>query len=219
MQILIDSLKDALQTQSDLVEVLNTTSALCWQADYPVAVVHEARRIKEEEVVSLLEKEKLLNAEGFTPKVWDETMLEKMKELAPDYVKEVSMLVHRFARHSEFTFEEKREKDYWKKVVDDGSFVATVEHSVYTEGAEICEIESDLRDLMRSSKEVPSLKEIGFIWIVEAPMNMEVDKILAHYYQKNWMMVIAKEKTVYIGWHGRLGSVDMRHFVCPPNKK
>ncbi len=217
MQILIDSLKDALQAEGDLVNVLNTQSALCWQKEYPVAVVHEARRIKEEKVVSSLEKEKLLNAEGFTAKVWDEAMLAKMKELAPAYLKEVSILVHRFAPHTTFTFKEKREKDYWKKVVNDGSFVSTLEHSIYDENASLCQIESDLRDLMRSSKEVPSLKEIGFIWMVEAPMNIEIDRILAHYYGNNWMMVIAGQKTVYLGWHERLGSVDMRHFVCPPN--
>ena len=50
-------------------------------------------------------------------------------------------------------------------------------------------------------------------------MDVEMDRVLAHYYGKNWMMVIAKQKTVYIGWHEHLGSVDMRHFVCPPNMK
>jgi len=33
------------------------------------------------------------------------------------------------------------------------------------------------------------------------------------------MMVIGKQKIVYIGWHERLGSVDMRHFVCPTKPK
>lgn len=212
-------LKQALQSENDLQSALKNSNDLSWQANYPVALVHEERRIKEENVVTALKEKDFLDTKGYTKNIWSTERIAVFCEIAAKYVKDVSMLVHKGKRHEHFMFKEKRAQDYWKKVVDDGSFVATVEHSVYTESADICEIESDLRDLMRSSKEVPSLKEIGFIWIVEAPMNIEVNRVLAHYYQKNWMMVIAKEKTVYIGWHEHLGSVDMRHFVCPPNKK
>ena len=219
MQALIETLKHALQKEGDLLTSLTNADEHCWQGNYPVAVVHEERRIKEPETVTELKAKHLLNSHGVTPELWNRQKIEQLKTLAPAYVKQVSMLVHKGNAHAHFMFKEKRPQDYWKKVVDDGSFKAVIEHRVYADDAELCAIESDLRDLMRSSKEVPSLKEIGFIWLVEAPMSLELDRILSHYYQKNWMMVITGQKTVYIGWHSRLGSVDMRHFVCPPNTK
>ncbi|HIP19142.1 MAG TPA: hypothetical protein EYG78_07390 [Sulfurovum sp.] len=217
MKSLIETLKRSLQQEGDLLSVLEHADANCWQADYPVAVVHEERRVKETECVTALKEHHLLDSHGLSPQLWNAQKIDLLKTLAPKYLKKVSMLVHKGNAHDHFMFQEKRAQDYWKKVVDDGSFEAVVEHSVYAEDAELCSIESDLRDLMRSSKEVPALKEIGFIWLVEAPLHLEMDRILAHYYQKNWKMVIAGQKTVYIGWHNRLGSVDMRHFVCPPN--
>ena len=69
--------------------------------------------------------------------------------------------------------------------------MATLEYSRYGPGTDICRIETDLRNLMRSSKEVPSLKEIGYIWVGEAPMELELDMVLTQYYQKNWLMVVA----------------------------
>ena len=217
MQAIIETLKHALQKEEGLLSSLENSDEYCWQADYPVAVVHEERRVKEPETVTALKDHHLLSSNGFTPELWNIQKIEQLKNLAPAYIKQVSILVHKGNAHAHFMFKEKRPMDYWKKVVDDGSFKAVVEHMVYADDAELCAIESDLRDLMRSSKEVLSLKEIGFVWLVEAPMNLELDRILSHYYQKNWMMVITGHKTVYIGWHPRLGSVDMRHFVCPPN--
>ena len=219
MKPLIETLKRALQQENNLLVALENADDNCWQAAYPVAVVHEERRVKETEILTALKEHHLLDGHGLSPQLWNTEKIALLKSLAPKYLKEVSMLVHKGNAHEHFMFQEKRPQDYWKKVVDDGSFEAVVEHSVYAEDAELCGIESDLRDLMRSSKEVPSLKEIGFIWLVEAPMHLETDRILTHYYQKNWMMVITGQKTVYIGWHNRLGSVDMRHFVCSPNTK
>jgi len=219
MNSIIETLKSALQKEGDILSSLEDADENCWQVHYPVAVVHEDRRVKEADISASLQENDFLDAEGYTPMHWSSESIEVIEKLAPKYVKHVSILVHKGTEHRSFTFQEKRPKDYWKKVVDDGSFKATVEHSVYGEGTELCSIESDLRDLMRSSKEVPALKEIGFIWLVEAPLTLEMDRILAHYYQKNWMMVITEQKTVYIGWHPRLGSIDMRHFVCPPNTK
>ena len=216
MNTLIETLKRALQEEDDLLLALENADENCWQADYPVAVVHEERRVKEAESISALKEHHLLDSHGFSPQLWNVQKIDLLKTLAPKYLKQVSMLVHKGKPHEHFMFQEKRAQDYWKKVVDDGSFEAVVEHSVYTEDADLCGIESDLRDLMRSSKEVPALKEIGFIWMVEAPLTLEMDRLLAHYYQRDWMMVITANKTVYLGWNERLGSVDMKHFICPP---
>ena len=217
MEKLIDILKEVISKRDDFMLALEQNADYCWQAEYPVAVVHAQKRVKEKEILLALKEKKLIDETGFTSQSWSASRINEMQSLAAKYVKTVSMLVHQENPHVFFHFQEKRAGDYWKKVSDDGSFVATVEYSTYTSGTDICQIEAELRDLMRSSKEVPSLKKIGYIWVVEAPMELELDRVLAHYYQKNWMMVIGKQKIVYIGWHERLGSVDMRHFVCPPN--
>jgi len=219
MKQLIDILKETISTSDDFMAALVQNHDFCWQAAYPVAVVHEQRRVKNENLLAELKEKKLIDEAGYTPVSWSTARLKKMKVLAPDYVKTVSLLVHRGNLHHSFLFQEKRAGDYWKKVSDDGSFVATVEYSRYTSSTDICHIETDLRNLMRSSKEVPSLKEIAYVWVVEVPMDVEMDRILTHYYQKNWLMVIGEGKIVYVGWHDRLGSVDMRHFVCPPKPK
>jgi len=216
---LIKILKESIGKEDAFMAALAQNREYCWQRDYPVAVVHEVRRVKEDKIKELLKVKKFFNEAGFTSSSWSAARIEELKNLVPQYVKSVSALVHKGNPHGFFLFQEKRAGDYWKKVSDDGSFVATVEYSHYTLGTDICQIEADLRDLMRSSKEVPSLKEIGYIWVVEAPMDLELDRVLAHYYKKDWMMVIGKQKIVYIGWHERLGSVDMRHFVCPPKPK
>ncbi len=76
-----------------------------------------------------------------------------------------------------------------------------------------------MRDLMRSSKEIPSLKAIGFVWIVVVPKGYEIDRLLEHYFPEEWMRIEEASHTVYLGWHEKLGEVNMRYFICPPNKK
>ncbi|WP_295421811.1 hypothetical protein [Sulfurovum sp.] len=219
MKEIIEYLKEAISTSDDFLAMLQHDERFCWQADYPVAVVHHQSRIKDAGILSALKEKKMLDEKGFTPTSWSAQRIEEMKALAPNYVKTVTMLVHTGNEHAAFLFSQKHPGDYWKKVTDDGSFIATVEYSRFGPKTDMCQAETKLRNLMRSSKEVPSLKEIAYIWVAEAPAELELDRVLAHYYRKNWMMVVRKEKIVYIGWSERLGSVNMRHFVCPPKPK
>ena len=216
---LIDIIKKTISNTKDFMPALEKNSDLCWQAAYPVAVVHSQNRVKEPEILAAMKEKNLIDEDGFTPQSWSAERIDELKSIAPRYLKSVSILVHQGDPHTSFLFQEKRAGDYWKKISDDGSFVATLEYSQYGPGTDICRIETDLRNLMRSSKEVPSLKEIGYIWVVEAPMELELDMVLTQYYQKNWLMVVAQGRVVYIGWHERLGSVDMKRFVCPPMTK
>ena len=156
MQELIETLKTALGQDADLSTALQREGTLCWQADYPVAIVHHESRVKESEILSIMKEEKLIAEKGFTPHSWSAVRIEALKKLSPQYLKTVRMLVHKGNPHAFFLFNEKRPGDYWKKVSDDGSFVAALESSHYQPGTDLCQIEADLRDLMRSSKEVPS---------------------------------------------------------------
>jgi hypothetical protein len=100
-------------------------------------------------------------------------------------------------------------------VQNPGNFKSVIELSIYNEDKDICEIELDLRDLMRSSKEVPSLKEIGFVWIAIVPSSMDIKKLFTHYFQQKFEIVANKDHITYIGWSDSLKEVNMRYFVCP----
>ncbi|MEA3434639.1 MAG: hypothetical protein U9R13_08650, partial [Campylobacterota bacterium] len=81
---------------------------------------------------------------------------------------------------------------------------------------DVCQIESELRDIMRSSKEVPSVKEIGFIWVVTVPGSIDLKRLLKHYFVDKYEIIQKEDQTIYIGWSDTLKEVNMRYFVCPP---
>ncbi len=217
MTKIIDELKDILKTNKSLIESLNEKSSFAWQEDYPVAVVHESIRIKEKDIVESLKQEKLLNSEGFSPNHYTDEMIAVLDCSAPQYIKKVSVMCLKGEAHTSYTFKEKRPHDYWKKVENQGTFQAVIELSNYDESKDICQIESDLRNIMRSSKEVPSVKEIGFIWIVTVPSSIDLNRLLKHYFNDNYDVIQKEDQMIYIGWSDTLKEVNMRYFVCPPN--
>ena len=216
MTKIINELKDALKSNKVLFECLNNKSSFSWQEDYPVAVVHESVRIKEKDIVESLREKKLLNSEGFSPNDYTDEMIKELDVLAPKYIKKVSIMCLKEETHTSYTFKEKRPHDYWKKVLDPGTFQAVIELSSYDEKKDICQIEFELRDIMRSSKEVPSVKEVGFIWVATVPGSIDLHRLLKHYFIERYEIVEKEEQTIYIGWSDTLKEVNMRYFVCPP---
>ncbi|MDM5271808.1 hypothetical protein PGH07_06435 [Sulfurovum sp. zt1-1] len=214
MQDIIDALMNALSTEGSMFHVLNQNSSYVWHENYPVAVVHEKRRINDEKVISWMESEGMLDKDGFTPQEYSEHTISLMRNHAPDYLKEVSIMCLDGINKSSYLFKEKRPHDYWKKIENPGNLKAVVEISQYQE-EDICKIESELRDLMRSSKEVPVLKKLGFVWMVSVPVSLDIEKLLSHYFLDKYKKVTKNEHTVYIGWSDSLNEVNMRYFVCP----
>lgn len=206
---------DAFETEAFL-ELLDVDSYLHWKAHFPVAVVHHKIRV-DEATASVLEKEGVLDDEGFTQ---SEYSIEKLQELAkevPNAFKEVGALC--IAKESDrYRYAPKHPADKWKKVLDSGSFKAVVEVSI-CEGEAVCTIESKLRDLIRSSKEVPSLKPVGFVWVAVVPKTEQIGELLTHYFGNCFLNVDCGDRHVYIAWSEMLGSIDMRHFICPPAKE
>ena len=216
MTKIINELKYALKANKSFIEDLNERSSFTWQKDYPVAVVHEGVRIKEKDIVESLKQEKLLNSEGFSPNHYTDEMITVLDSSAAQYIKKVSILCLKGEEHTSYIFKEKRSHDYWKKVEDPGTFQAVIELSNYDESKNICQIEFGLRNIMRSSKEVPSVKEIGFVWVVTVPGSIDLNRLLKHYFSDNYDVIQKEEQTIYIGWSDTLKEVNMRYFVCPP---
>ena len=216
MKTLINILQNALTQPGNFLDNLHTENEHYFTADYPVAVVHHQKRIKEEEASECLKSEGYVDAEGYTPSAYDGNMIKSFITCAPEYVKKVSLLCSSTELESNYTFQEKREGDYWKKIVDPGTFRAVIEYSEFKNGEDICKIEFELRELMRSSKEVPSLKVLPYVWIARVAKEVEIAKIMQHYYGENFELIEGGDESVAIGWSDTLQGVNMRYFVCPP---
>jgi len=217
MEKLIQVLSNALKKSENFLENLQQDERYTFKEEYTVAVVHHKKRIKEEETVQCLSNETLLDAEGYTPNSYDASKLATFTSCAKNYVKKVKLICCSSDVDENYTFKEKYPGDYWKKIVDPGNFAAVIEYAVYDKGEDICKIEFELRELMRSSKEVPSLKVLPYVWIARVSPDVEISRILKHYYEENYEIVKRENETVAIGWSTSLQSVNMRYFVCPPS--
>ncbi|MFT7879583.1 MAG: hypothetical protein ABXS91_04230 [Sulfurimonas sp.] len=214
MQEIITALKNALFSEDSLLGHLNQNSSYLWLEKYPVAVVHDKKRIKDEKIISWMEREGILDKNGLTLKEYDSQTISLMEKYVPATLKQVSLICLEGKNRMPYRFKEKRTYDYWKKIENPGNLKVVVEIS-HTEQRDICQIELELRDLMRSSKEVPVLKALGFVWVVYVPKAVDLKKLLRHYFSDNYEVLTSREHSVYIGWSDRLGEVNMRDFVCP----
>jgi len=203
--------------EKDFSERIDRDSPFLWESDFPVAVVHHRSRM-DEMTRKVFEDEEMFETGGYTPECYVPSTLREVSTKAPKGVKKVSFLA--MGKEDEtYCYRPKREGDKWKKIVDNGTFRATVELSYYSDEHPICQIEAQLRDLMRSSKEIPSLKAVGFVWIAIVPKDYEINRLLEHYFPNEWMKIEEETHTAYIGWHEKLGEINMRYFICPPNNK
>lgn len=216
MQNIILGLKEAIEKEGSLVDNLNEYSPLVWQENYPVAVVHEKVRVKDEATLVLMEQEKLFDKEGITPQNYNSQEIDFFRKNSSNYLKIVTLMGMEKQGDGNYLFKEKRPHDYWKKIENQSNFKAVVECSTYDEDRSICQIEANLRDIMRSSKEVPSIKVVGFIWVATVPKSTDITSIMQHYFLKNYTGIEQGSQTIYIGWSPSLKKINMRYFVCPP---
>jgi len=157
MQTLIKTLKNALVEPDTFIENIRSESAYHFREDYTVAIVHHEKRLKEKDVAMCLRDKGYLDADGYTLNDYDEQMLAGFRECARNYVKKISLMCFSSEVQEMYRFKEKYAGDYWKKIVDPGNFEAVIEYVKYDQGEDICKIEFELRELMRSSKEVPRI--------------------------------------------------------------
>jgi len=216
MESIINEIKEALVKDGVFFKNLKEVSKICWQENYPVAVVHEKIRVKDENNVVEMEKRGFFDEEGKTAHHYDNEDINFLKKSTPNYIKTVSLLGKKIAKEEGYLFKEKYEHDYWKKIENRSDFRAVVETSHY-EDETLCEIEVNLRDIMRSSKEVPSVKVIGFVWIANVPILPDLTKVMQHYFLNNHALIEKNNRKIYLGWSPTLKEVNMRYFVCPPS--
>ena len=217
MQTLIDRLKNALTEPDRFLMNLRSEGEYYFSVDYPVAVVHHQKRIKEADMAECLNNEGFLDAYGYTPGTYDEEMISAFSSCASKYVKKVSLMCFSSEAEGRYIFQEKRTGDYWKKILDPGNFEAVIEYSEFKSGEDICKIEFELRELMRSSKEVPSLKVLPYVWVARVSKDVDISKIMQHYCGENFVLMEGDDESIAIGWSDTLQGVNMRYFVCPPS--
>jgi hypothetical protein len=120
---------------------------------------------------------------------------------------------------TEQTFKVKREKDFWKKLEAREDYQAVVECSLFSRDTPLCKIETVGRDIMRSRKEVSSVAEKGFVWVVHIGPQENIDSLFQLYFNEDYITLNQDEAKYYIGWTENLKALDMRNFICDPTTK
>lgn len=202
---------------TDSLHILFTNTPYGCEKQYPVALVHEAIRIKEEEALNYFKTHQLLDNEGFTPKEYLRDILTDISLQTPKYIQNVGFMLSSTKNVPHPTFFNKFKHDYWKKISSIEGLEAVIDISTLTSTTSACEAEESLRSIIRKRKEVHQLKKIAFVWIVEVMgKNSHIETVMKHYFESDAMVVINEEKAYYIGWSSPLQNINMRYFVCPP---
>jgi len=216
MKKIISDIHNAVQNSRKTIEFLTHNSSWAWYADYPIAIINEISRIKDAESLENLEKINFFNSEGFSKNSYTKEEIEYLTQNVPSAMKRAYCLCLKQQHNNKYNFREKFQHDRWKKVLDEENFEALVESSKFTDLDTSEVVETALRDVMRSAKEIPSLKSIGFVWIVTLPKTMQIENILEHYFLDNHIFVEKGRKITYIAWGDKLADINMRYFVNNP---
>ncbi len=213
---IISDIHNAVQNSRKTIEFLSQISSWTWVENFPIAVVNEVTRIKDEESLKKLENINFFNDEGFSKNTYTKKEIKYLTENVPTAIKTAYCLCLKKRTSDNYDFKEKFQHDRWKKVMDEDNFEALVESSKFSDADTSQIIETELRDIMRSSKEIPSLKAIGFVWIVSLPKTTKIVDILEHYFSDNHIFVEHGRKITYIAWSDSLANINMRNFVNKP---
>lgn len=216
MKKIISDIHNAVQNSRKTIEFLTQNSSWSWQGNYPIAVVNEITRIKEEKPLKDLQAINFFNAQGFSKNTYTKEEIKHLKQNIPSAIKTAYCLCLKKKHSGDYNFSEKFQHDRWKKVTDEENFEAFLETSKFDDSDTNQVIETNLRDIMRSAKEIPSLKAIGFVWIATIPQTTQIKDILEHYFSDNHIFVQKGRKTTYIAWGNKLADINMRYFVNTP---
>lgn len=218
MKEIISSIKKVLLLKDENpITYLNKNSQYDWQENYPIAIVHEQKRVKEVDLLEKMQDLYFFGDDGFSQEMYTPKMIEFLKLQAPAHIKTASLLCYDGASEHAYTFKEKFTHDKWKKVVNTQNFKATVEVSFFDATKTIKEIETQLRDLMRSRKEIPALKKIAFVWVAEVDKATDIKDIIQHYFINNYAILEEDDTRTYIAWNECLNDINLRYFVVNPS--
>jgi len=216
MKKIVSDIHNAVQNSRKTREFLKEKSSRIWVADFPIAIVNEITRVKDEEALEKLNKINFFDAQGFSKNTYTKEEIKHLKENIPSSLKTAYCLCLKKQHDKFYNFEPKFQHDRWKKVTDEQNFEALVHNSKFTDVDTSKAIETELRDIMRSAKEIPALKATGFVWIVTVPQTTKIENILEHYFLDNHIYVEKGRKIAYIAWADKLADINMRYFVNTP---
>lgn len=216
MKKIISEIHNALQNSRKTIEFLQKNSAWTWVGNYPISIVNEITRVKDKESLKKLHVKNIFDTEGFSKHCYSKEEIQYLIANVPSCINRAYCLCLKKGESEQYKFVEKFQHDRWKKVTDEENFKALVESSKFTDTNDSKSIESELRDIMRSRKEIPSLKSIGFVWIVTLPATTEIEDILNHYFLDNYIFIPRGRKLIYIAWADTLAEINMRYFVNTP---
>ena len=216
MKKIVSDIHNAEQNSRKTIEFLKHNTSRNWLNDYPIAILNEITRIEDHKSLQLLEQINFFDSEGFSKNSYTKEDIQYLRENVPSAIKTAYCLCVKEKNKSEYNFLEKFRHDRWKKVTDEDNFEALIESTKFTDTDSSKVIETKLRDIMRSAKEIPSLKRIGFVWIVTVPKTTKIIDILEHYFLDNHIFIEKGRKITYIAWADKLAAINMRYFVNTP---
>ncbi|MDA7817288.1 hypothetical protein N9A28_03765 [Sulfurimonas sp.] len=213
MKKIISDIHNAEQNSRKTIEFLKKNSKWFWIDEFPIAVVNDTSEIENEESLKALEKINFFDADGFSKNSYSAQDINYLRENVPSALKTTYCMCLKSKQDGDYSFEKKSEKDSWKKVTGEGNFDAFLESSKFSDADSPKVIETHLRKLMEGAKEIPSLKEIGFSWVVTVPKSTNIENILEHYFLDNHIFIEKGRKITYIAWADKLADVNMRNFA------
>lgn len=216
LEVILSSHTSLIDVKKSL-HILFTNTPYGCEKQYPVAVVHEQSRIKEEDALKYFKKNYLLDEEGCTFGDYPQNDLENISLHTPKYIQNVGFMLSTTKEMPEPTFSNKFTHDYWKKLQSVEGLEAVIEISALSVNSSDCEAEEALRAIIRKRKEVHQLKKIAFVWLVEiSAENPNIPTVMKHYFEDDVMIVKNAGLTYYVGWSTPLQKINMRYFVCQP---
>lgn len=212
----VSDIHNAIQNSRKTIEFLTNKASLNWRGNYPIAIVNEITRIKDTQTLQDLQAINFFNEQGFSKNTYTKKEIKHLTQNIPNAIKTTYCICLKETHKGDYNFVEKFQHDRWKKVTDEENFKAFAEFSKFNDTDSSKVIETSLRDIMRSAKEIPSLKAIGFVWIVTLPKSTQIKDILEHYFVDKHIYVEHGRKITYIAWGDKLANINMRYFVNTP---
>lgn len=199
-----------------LKSTLKLNPELSFIENYPIKIVHNQGRVKEVEILHYLNSLNFFDQNGFSAHSYQHETIKLLQKNTSTYIQCVSYGISKKQTYETYTFAEKFPHDRWKKIVNDDDLEAIVEISYFSSNTSLQSIETELRNIMRSRKEVPLLKKVGFIWVAYCDKKQDITNIMQHYFLENFRSFSTNNQTVFIGYNEQLQNINMRYFVYNP---
>lgn len=231
----LDLSKSGEELLADLAHRLNEAGSWNWMASFPISHVHNAERIKSDEVRHRLIATGLVGTDGVLKEALPLMTISTLKEISPTLLQTASLVPCRPGAYlTQLPYAPKREGDYWRRlqtadfaeaVIDldivpsSETTAAWIEHELQHSDIGQWQVEKALRDAVRSKKENTPLRQKPYIWmtVVEgAPSEnvSNVEAMLRHYFGQDVLCQNTQDKSgsFCMGFSHKLDAISLRTF-------